>query len=119
MPSSSNSTTCARTHADTLTQVVLQALNGHQVTAVAASDHTIVSLSNGEVIGCGCNHNGQLGLGHTIMTADFQTLPLDSMRADIRAGAFHSIALYAGPHVRRAKNASAAAATTSGVCAVS
>jgi hypothetical protein len=37
-------------------------LNGHQVIGVTAGEHTVVSLSTGEVIGCGANHNGQLGL---------------------------------------------------------
>ena len=97
----------------------LQMLNGHQVIGVTASDHTLVSLSSGEVIGCGANHNGQLGLGHTMMTADFQALPIDSMRADVRAGAFHTLAFYGGPHPRRQKNASAASAAVSGVCMIS
>ena len=94
-------------------------LNNNRVIGVTASDHTIVSLSNGEAIGCGCNHNGQLGLGHTILSADFQTLPIDSMRADIRAGAYHSFVVYRGPHPRRARNASKLSAANSGVCAVS
>ena len=97
---------------------MLQKLNGHEVTHVTAAEHTLVSLSTGEIIGCGSNHNGQLGLGHTIMTADFQTLPLDSMRADVRAGAFHSFVYYGGPHARRARNASTASRATSGICTI-
>ena len=95
-----------------------QMLNGHAVTGVAAGDHTLVSLSSGEIVGCGSNHNGQLGLGHTIQTADLQTLPLDSMRADVRAGAFHTFVSYGGIHPRRARNASAAAAVSS-LCRIS
>ena len=87
-----------------------QLLNGNRVISVSASDHTIISLSNGEVIGCGQNHNGQLGLGHTIMTADLQTLPLDSHRASIHVGAFHSFVMYGGSHPRRQRNSSAVAA---------
>ena len=94
-------------------------LNGNVVTSVTAGDHTLVSLSNGEVIGCGANHNGQLGLGHVVMSPDFQTLPLDSMRADVMAGAFHTFVRYHGPHPRRVRNASGAAAASSGVCCVS
>ena len=53
------------------------------------------------------------------MSADFQALPLDSTRADVRAGAFHSFVLYSGVHHRRAKNASGVAAVSSGVCSIS
>eukprot|EP00960_Hanusia_phi_P038601 753509-Hanusia_phi.AAC.1 len=67
-----------------------EVLRGVKVVEVAASEHTLVRLSSGDVIGCGCNSNGQLGVGHTRNALSMETLPLDIEKGRIKVGAFHS-----------------------------
>ena len=78
-------------------------LCGRRVLAAHASEHSLIVLDNGKVLGFGANVHGQLGLGHRKDTRRPIELPIDGREAQIYMGAFHTFVLYPGMR-RRARS---------------
>jgi hypothetical protein len=95
-----------------------QKLQHHRIVQLACgSEHTLLVLSDGSIIGTGCNLNGQLGLGHTKNQRTFAQLPIDGRRGKVYAGAFHTLIRYSGEHKR--KDPSPPGLISSAFCSIS